>query len=333
MGISGLMAVAMLATPLLGTAEACGFRRRCRRATFCGRALTVTDMDSYTEYVGTLGGANFVIRIPDEWNGMLVVGCHGYMQLWTPDAQFAVDNLVNGEGIGLPFALVEQGFAYAASSYGEGGFSVKMGMISTRELTKYTLDLLRSYSKNFKNCWKHNDNWHTRRGTDVKVFLIGHSMGGVIGLLLGEKYPELYDGVLDISDMKNITMGYTDMVALINGQIFPTLPPPAQAMFLQLKADMEAECGGTYDDKPKAYERINPVSHAEISIPIISVNGAQDPLTPPPQAVSYKIAVAEAGCSEYYRLYTANPGQHADPPTIDAALSHFEELVDYPVGW
>ena len=31
-----------------------------------------TDMGDYTEYVGTLGGANFVVRIPDEWNAMLV---------------------------------------------------------------------------------------------------------------------------------------------------------------------------------------------------------------------------------------------------------------------
>jgi hypothetical protein len=27
------------------------------------------------------------------------------------------------------------------------------------------------------------------------------------------------------------------------------------------------------------------------------------------------------------------PGGHANAPTIIAALNHFEELVDYPVGW
>jgi hypothetical protein len=106
-----------------------------------------------------------------------------------------------------------------------------------------------------------------------------------------------------------------------------------QLTILQMKADMEAEYGGTYDEKPKAYERTNPASNAEISIPMISVNGALDPLMSPAQAVSYEIAVAEAGCSEYYRLYTAAAGAHGDPPTIDEALLRFDELVNYPVGW
>ena len=158
-------------------------------------------------------------------------------------------------------------------------------------------------------------------------------MGGAIGLLLGEKYPELYDGVLDISGMKDVILGYTELLAVINGPNWPNIPPPAKAMFLQMKADMEAEYGGTYYDKTKNWEKRSAASNAEISIPVITVNGAQDKLMSPQQAVSYELAVAEAGCSEYYRRYTANPGGHNNPPTIDEALSHFEELVDYPFGW
>ncbi|MCW4045525.1 MAG: alpha/beta hydrolase-fold protein [Candidatus Bathyarchaeota archaeon] len=280
------------------------------------KKVAKTDMDGYTEYIGTLDGANFVVRIPDEWNGMLVVGCHKWMPFdWNPDAQLAMDNLVNGEGIGLPFALLEQGFAYAASSYGEGGFAVKMGMIRTHQLAEYVID-------NF--------------GVTGKVFIIGHSMGGLIGLLLGEKYPELYGGVLDICGMKNVTQAYLSVVSVINDPIiWPKIPPERQKEFLQMKADIEAEYGGTYYDKPKAYEKRNPVSNAEISIPIISVHGAQDPNMPAAgkHALSYGIAVDAAGCSEYYRVYIANPGKHDDPPVIDAAILHFKELVDYPVGW
>jgi pimeloyl-ACP methyl ester carboxylesterase len=306
--------VAMLVAPLTAIVQA--------------KKVTETDMGEYTEYVGTLGGANFVVRIPNEgWNGMLVVGCHAYMEPgWTPDAQFAVDNLVNGDGMGLPFVLLEQGFAYAASSYGEGGFSVKMGMTRTHQLTEYVID-------NF--------------GVTGKVFIIGHSLGGAIGLLLGEKYPELYDGVLDISAMKDIIMGYNDCVnliaeieALMESDDWNYIPQPVKdqinatyTMLKTMKSDMEVDYGGTYDDKPQHYEKRNPASNAEISIPMITVNGALDPLMSPEQAISYEIAVAEAGCSEYYRLYTAAGGAHGDPPTIDEALSHFDELVDYPAGW
>jgi pimeloyl-ACP methyl ester carboxylesterase len=229
------------------------------------------------------------------------------MMNWNPNAQIAMDNL---GGVGLPFTLVNQGFAYAASSYGEGGFPIKEAMIRTHQLTQYVID-------NF--------------GVTGKVFLIGHSMGGAIGLLLGEKYPELYDGVLDISGMRDIILGYTDSVWLIGSPFWPDVPPNVQAMLLQMVPDMEAQFGGSYDDKPQHYERLNPVDNAEISIPMISVTGADDQLSVN-QVHTFENAVAETGCSEYYRLYIV-PGDHANPPTIIAALSHFAELVDYPVGW
>jgi len=303
-----LILVATLAAPLTTIVQA--------------KKITETDMGDYTEYVGTLDGANFVVRIPNEdWNGMLVVGCHGYMINWNPNAQFAMDNL---GGVGLPFALIGQGFAYAASSYGEGGFPIKEAMIRTHQLTEYVID-------NF--------------GVTGKVFIVGHSMGGLIGLLLGEKYPELYDGVLDISGMRDIVLGYTDSVELI--ALIESIPediwnnfPPSQQAYLsqmllllkQMTADMEAEFGGTYDDKPQHYERLNPVDNAEISIPMISVTGALDQLSVN-QVHTFEDAVAEAGCSEYYRLYIVPAGDHANPPTINAALSHFAELVSYPDGW
>jgi pimeloyl-ACP methyl ester carboxylesterase len=294
-----LILAATLATPLTSTVLA--------------KKATGTDMGNYTQYVGTLGGANYVIRIPDGWNGGLVVGCHGYMgAVWFPDAQFVMDGLVNGDGIGLPLALVEQGFAYAASSYGEGGWPIKEAMIRTHQLTEYVID---------------------KFGVTGKVFIIGHSMGGAIALMLGQKYPELYDGVLDISAMRDTTLGYLATVAVINGPMWPTIPAPLKAQLLQMKADMEAQYGGTYDEKPKAYERLNPSSNAKISIPVVTVYGTKDMLTSPQQAASYGIAVAAAGCSEYYRLYPAINGLHEDSVTVDAALIHFEELVDYPVGW
>ncbi len=294
-----LVALAMIASPLMATVQA--------------NKPVVTEEDGYTQYVGTLGGANYVIRIPDEWNGMLVVGCHMYMGgFWHPDAQFQMDNAEDTAGIGLPFSLIGQGFAYAASSYGEGGLATKIGMIRTHQLTEYTIN---------------------NYGVTGKVFLIGISMGGGIVLQLGEKYPQLYDGVLDIVGAKNWTDIYVITVATINSPMFPSLPPETQAFLLQAEADMEAACGGTTDDKPKAYERLSPVCYPDITIPIISVHGAQDPLIPLSHMYSYGIAVDNAGRSEYYREYTVDPGGHADPPVIDEALIRFEELVDYPTGW
>jgi pimeloyl-ACP methyl ester carboxylesterase len=287
-----LVTLAMIVGPLLATVQA--------------KKPVVTEEDGYTQYVGTLGGANYVIRIPDEWNGMLVVACHGYMMNWNPDAQFAMD-----QGT-LVWAFLEQGYAYAASSFGEGGTPIQKAMIRTHQLTEYVIN---------------------NYGVTGKVFLCGVSMGGAIVLLLGEKYPELYDGVLDIVGLKDITTAYINSVTLINSPAFPFMPPGVQAFLLQSVADWEAECGGTVYDKPKAYERISPTCHADISIPVISVHGAQDPMVSMPHALLYGVAVAEAGCSEYYKMYIADPGMHADAPVQALALSIFDELVNYPVGW
>jgi pimeloyl-ACP methyl ester carboxylesterase len=354
-----LILVVMLATPLLSTVEACGFGRKCKKTLFCGTELTATDQGSYIEYVGALKGASFVLRIPDKWNGMLVIGCHGYQPSisWKMNpqmaqmAQFAVDNLVNGDGVGLPFVLVDQGYAYAASSYGEGGWAISKGMSSTVQLTLFSLNMLHCQ---FKRC------------NNIKTYLVGHSMGGAIALMLGAtypkrgcgvgncpklccgvSYPKLYDGVLDISGMKDIVMGYNDSIIGIAN--ITSIPPPIWNTFNQtfqnqlltmlaslknMTADMEVEYGGTYFEKPEAYERTNPVDNAKIHIPMITVNGAADPLTSEAQGHSFEKAVAEAGCSKYYKLYTADPpAAHANPPTIDAALLHFEELVGHPFGW
>jgi predicted alpha/beta-hydrolase family hydrolase len=95
---------------------------------------------------------------------------------------------------------------------------------------------------------------------------------------------------------------------------------------------MEARHGGTYDENQKP-TRTQTSSNAKISIPVVTVYGAADPLTTAAQATSYGIAVDAAGCSQYYRLYKAIGGTHDNSVTVNAALSHFEELVDYPVGW
>jgi hypothetical protein len=88
----------------------------------------------YDEYTGTLDGADWALRIPDPWNDMLVVCCRGYSHTPIADVKSS-----------LPFssmgpALLEQGFAVAASDYGVGGYCVPEGVNSTYQLTKYIIE-------------------------------------------------------------------------------------------------------------------------------------------------------------------------------------------------
>lgn len=72
----------------------------------------------YTQINVVLGQANNTIRIPDDWNGDLIVFCGGYSHTFDPNS------------IPLSTAskkFVSYGYATAASNYGTGGYCVKEG--------------------------------------------------------------------------------------------------------------------------------------------------------------------------------------------------------------
>ena len=127
----------------------------------------------YTEYTGTLGGAGFIVRFPDNWNGILVVICRGY----SGGPTFSNASVTVGS------AMLNRSFAVAASNYGSGGFCIQKGVDSAYELTRYIINT-----------------YHVTG----KIFLYGLSMGGAVALLLGEKYPDIHSGVLDLFGTKDL---------------------------------------------------------------------------------------------------------------------------------
>jgi hypothetical protein len=235
----------------------------------------------YTEYTGTLGDAEFAVRFPDNWNGMLVVQCRG----WWPSLQTAVDVLsMFNDTVN---ELVNQGFVVAASNYGAAGFCIQKGIDSIYELTTY---LVETYD------------------VTGKIFLWGISMGGAVALLLGEKYPNIYSGVLDMYGVKDLKELYT-----FSGETGKTM--------------YEVETGGTPTTHPKAYEDRSPTYHANITIPVITIHGTSDIVVPFNQSIMYQTAVANAGRSNLYRLYNVTGVGHLSP-AIDAEVPlRFAELV------
>ncbi len=286
---------------------------------------------AYTEVNGNLNGANYTIRFPsplNNWNRVLVVYCHGYSHneptrplIKTSDGS---ENWSNG--------TLSMGSAFAISSFGAGGWDIKKGMNATYELTQYIVSTYKV----------------------AKVYLLGLSMGGAVALMLAEKYPNVFGGVLDISGSKNITERYfrmkdwaattndTELAAKIQavGGKVPPFPfslaaaPPLSNQLSAIRnasrvyvADFEAETGGTPDVVPQAYQAIDPLYHASISIPVISVHGTADAVTPYSSALQYQSAVIAAGKASFYRLYTVIDGEHADLAVQTEASRHLVELA------
>lgn len=266
----------------------------------------------YTQTTGNLGGANYVVRMPDSWNGMLIVGCHAYFMNRDPNQEFQFDNLAA--------VFIGQGYAYAASDYGAQGYCVNAGVNQTYQLTEYVIS---NYS------------------VTGKVFIFGGSMGGEIALLLGEKYPGIYSGVLDMCGPKDLAASYSSGVVLAGSsleqirQIYGwPLSAPADATVQSFKdfavtsgIDLVAETGGTPTTAPQAYEKISPVNHVNISIPIISLVGSNDYIVPLSQTNGYQSAVAAAGHSDLYRMIVVQGGGHIDAVTLVQAPAALSQLI------
>src|SRR5258708_23566580 len=116
--------------------------------------------------VGDIEGAAFRIDIPANFNGSLVVYCHGY----SPNP-----GKFNSDPNPAVKVFSDQGFAVAQSGYSQGGWAVKEGVEETEKLRQY---FVKKYGK------------------PKRAFVTGHSMGGVITIATLEKYPDNYDGAM-----------------------------------------------------------------------------------------------------------------------------------------
>ena len=119
---------------------------------------------------GELRGAGYIIEVPPNWNGELVMWAHGYRGEGTVLT-------VDPPGFGLRRHLLERGYAWAASSYDANGYDIESGVLSTRYLVQHFRRLV---------------------GRTERVYIGGVSMGGHVTARSIEQYPSLYDGAMPL---------------------------------------------------------------------------------------------------------------------------------------
>ncbi|MCM0676829.1 hypothetical protein NCC78_19370 [Micromonospora phytophila] len=112
--------------------------------------------------------AGYIIEVPAKWNGDLVMWAHGYRGQTTvlsPETP----------GFGLRQRLLEQGYAWASSSYDRNGFDIRSGVLGTKDLADHFARLVER---------------------PHRTYAAGVSMGGYILARSLEQYPGFYDGAL-----------------------------------------------------------------------------------------------------------------------------------------
>ena len=114
---------------------------------------------------GVIGGSGYRIDMPVNYNGSLVVYCHGY------GGNVKFDTRPNP----LLKIFTDSGYAVAQAGYSGAGWAVEQALTDTEALRKFFIE---------------------KYGKPKHTFVTGHSMGGLITLALIEKYPGNYDGAL-----------------------------------------------------------------------------------------------------------------------------------------
>lgn len=118
---------------------------------------------------GEINGAKFRIDIPENWNGGLVVYCHGY----NPRPV----NYDNPKLAPVLAVFVDQGYALVQSGYAAGGWAIQEAVTDTENLRRY---FIRKY------------------GPVKETYVTGHSMGGFLTMVLMETNPSSYDAGLPL---------------------------------------------------------------------------------------------------------------------------------------
>lgn len=108
-----------------------------------------------SRWTGVLNGAGYRVEVPQEWNGVLVMWAHGFRG---EGSALTVDNPPMRQ------YLLDNGFAWAASTYSTNFYDVRAGVEDTNALALAFNDIASANGRNL--------------ATPTKYYISGVSMGG-----------------------------------------------------------------------------------------------------------------------------------------------------------
>jgi pimeloyl-ACP methyl ester carboxylesterase len=114
-------------------------------------------------------GAHYLIVMPKQWSGVLVVHAHGGPTLGPPKATRADEDIARWA------ITVREGHAWAGSVFRQGGFAVTTAAQDTERVRKIFID-------------------HVAK--PKRTILHGQSWGGMVATRAAEMYPKSWDGML-----------------------------------------------------------------------------------------------------------------------------------------
>src|SRR5512146_2741600 len=151
---------------------------RSRLLVFCAAILVLAPLcvGQATTYSGELDGVPYLIRVPQNWNGTLLVYAYGYAEAYgTPLAPPYVN----------PDLLLDKGFALAGL-HATGSVNIPGGLTDAGWNLEERMQETVALAAAFRDIV----------GQPRRTIMWGQSMGGAVTLAMIEKFPGLYDGAV-----------------------------------------------------------------------------------------------------------------------------------------
>ena len=120
-------------------------------------ATPAYDPTTTSRWAGVLGGAAYRVEVPANWNGKLVMYAHGYA---------GTGNALGVANPSIRRYLIQNGYAWAASSYSKNYYDVRVGVEDTNALALEFNKIAAAAGRPL--------------AAPSKIFITGHSMGGHI---------------------------------------------------------------------------------------------------------------------------------------------------------
>jgi acetyl esterase/lipase len=126
-------------------------------AAMAADASDVVDMATTSRWAGVLKGAGYRVEVPANWNGKLVMYAHGFAGNGT---------VLTVQNPSIRRWFIQNGYAWAASSYSKNYYDVRAGVEDTNALA---LEFVAIAAKGNRTL-----------AAPTRIYITGHSMGGHI---------------------------------------------------------------------------------------------------------------------------------------------------------
>lgn len=197
----------------------------------------VVDMSTTSRWAGVLEGAMYRVEVPANWNGKLVMYAHGYAGT---GAVLGVSNP------SIRRYLIQNGYAWAASSYSKNYYDVRAGVEDTNALA---LEFNKIAAANLRPLT-----------APTKTYITGHSMGGHITAAAIEdeayataNYKVKYDGAVPMCGVVGDTELFNQFAAMqVTAQAIAGVPSYPTDKWSEIQALVTGTLFTTFPSAPTA---------------------------------------------------------------------------------